>query len=233
MTHKLLIVDDEMANVRLLERLFRSEYHCLTASSGAESIALLEQHDVAIIITDQRMPLMTGIELLEKTSQVRPHMVRILLTGYTDVETLVDAINCGLVYMYVPKPWNNADLKLRVGRALEHHEHNRKRHSLETANARLVARLAEMKAGVVQGLSDLLKARDEHAYHHCARVSRYAFLIGQRMALPDETCNELCIAASLHEVGVIAQATANGGVLTENSTDIPHQYSARGQMFFL
>ena len=65
MTYKLLIVDDELPNLRLLERLFRRDYTCLTASSGAEAIKLLEQHDVAVVITDQRMPQMTGIELLK------------------------------------------------------------------------------------------------------------------------------------------------------------------------
>src|SRR5438552_19144229 len=107
MTYKLLIVDDEAANLRLLERLFSRDYYCLLASSGAEAIQLLEQHDVAILITDQRMPRMTGIDLLKRTAELRPYMVRILLTGYTDVEALVEAINCGLVYMYITKPWVN------------------------------------------------------------------------------------------------------------------------------
>ncbi len=68
MTYKLLIVDDEMANIRLLERLFRDDYYCLTASSGEEAIKLLDQHDVAVIVTDQRMPQMTGIELLKRSA---------------------------------------------------------------------------------------------------------------------------------------------------------------------
>jgi adenylate cyclase len=74
MTYKLLIVDDEPANLRLLKRLFSGEFHCLTASSGAGAIRLLEQHDVAILITDQRMPMMTGMELLKQTARLRPHI---------------------------------------------------------------------------------------------------------------------------------------------------------------
>src|SRR5260370_8499842 len=136
MTHKLLIVDDEMANVRLLERLFRDDYYCLTASSAEEAIKQLDQHDVAVIITDQRMPQMTGIELLKRSADSRPHMVRILLTGYTDIEALVEAINCGLVYMYVSKPWNNEDLKLRISRAVEDYEYTNPRHSPRSSNDR-------------------------------------------------------------------------------------------------
>ncbi|HUS08948.1 MAG TPA: response regulator, partial [Pyrinomonadaceae bacterium] len=78
MKYKMMIVDDERANLRLLERLFASDYECLTASSGEEAIQLLRQHNVAILITDQRMPQMTGIELLKQTAGLRPHMVRIL-----------------------------------------------------------------------------------------------------------------------------------------------------------
>src|SRR2546422_5363419 len=159
MTHKLLIVDDETPNLRLLERLFSKDFQCLTASSGPEAIRLLEQHDVAILITDQRMPEMTGIDLLKRTAQLRPHMVRILLTGYTDVEALVEAINSGLVYMYINKPWNNDDLKLKVSRAIQHYENNKKQNSLVIANERLIVRLKEMKVGFIRAMAEALKSK--------------------------------------------------------------------------
>src|ERR1044072_1861369 len=149
MTYKLLIVDDEMPNIRLLERLFQHDYQCLTASSGEDAMSLLDQHEVAVIITDQRMPQMTGIELLKQSADRRPHMVRILLTGYTDLDALVEAVNCGLVYMYVSKPWTNDDLKVRVSRAVEHYENNKRQHSLAANNKGLESRLNEMKAGLL------------------------------------------------------------------------------------
>jgi DNA-binding NtrC family response regulator len=144
MSHKILIVDDESANLRALERIFRNGHSVLTARSGAEALAILEQHDVALLISDQRMPGMTGIELVQKTVQLRPHMVRILLTGYTDVGTLIEAINCGHVYKYVTKPWNNDELLLTVSRALEYFEATKSRHNLEMMNRRLRARLSEI-----------------------------------------------------------------------------------------
>src|SRR2546421_1825163 len=145
MAYKIMVVDDEPANLRLLERLFRNDYEVLTAESGAEAMHLLEQHDVALIITDQRMPEITGIEFLKRTANLRPHMVRILLTGYTDVETLVEAINSGQVYKYVTKPWNNDELRLTVSRALEHYETTKAHHELEMTNKRLMARLKEIQ----------------------------------------------------------------------------------------
>jgi DNA-binding NtrC family response regulator len=145
MPYKIMIVDDEAANLRLLERLFRTDYTVITSESGAEALQLLEQHDVALLITDQRMPGMTGVELVQRTAPLRPHMVRIILTGYTDVESLVEAINGGHVYKYVTKPWNNDELRLTVSRALEHYETHKARHELEMTNRRLVARLSEIR----------------------------------------------------------------------------------------
>ena len=144
MPYKILIVDDEPANLRALERLLRDDYTVLTAQSGVEALSLLEQHDVALIVTDQRMPGMTGIELLDKTVPLRPHMVRILLTGYTDVSALIQAINSGNVYRYLTKPWDNDDLRMTVSRAVEHYELKRNQHILEMENKRLRSRLAEI-----------------------------------------------------------------------------------------
>jgi DNA-binding NtrC family response regulator len=145
MTYKILIVDDEPANLRSLERLFRADYEVLTAGSGTEALELLSQHDVALLITDQRMPAMTGIELLQKTVPLRPRMVRIILTGYTDVDALVEAINCGQVYRYVGKPWNNDELKLTVKRALEHYETNKTHYELGLTNQRLASTIHEIQ----------------------------------------------------------------------------------------
>lgn len=210
MTYKLLIVDDELANLRLLERLFSREYNCLTASSGAEAIRLLEQHDVAVLITDQRMPEMTGIDLLKQTAQLRPHMVRILLTGYTDVDALVEALNCGLVYMYFSKPWNNDDLKLKVSRAVEHYENNKKRNFLVQTNERLLLGIKEMKLRLVTGLTDMLKTRDEHGYGHAMRVRQYARTIAQTLDMSEDDKDELSAAALLHHLASISLAGRAG-----------------------
>jgi len=139
-----MIVDDEPANLRVLERLFRPAYRVVTAPSGAEALALLEKHDVALLISDQRMPEMTGIELMTKTVDIRPHMVKILLTGYTDVSAIIAALNSGLVYRYLTKPWNNDDLRLTVSRALEHYEMMKAKHQLGMENQRMRAMLQEI-----------------------------------------------------------------------------------------
>ncbi|MDX6559191.1 MAG: two-component system, NtrC family, response regulator HupR/HoxA [Blastocatellia bacterium] len=162
MTYKIMIVDDEPANLRTLERLFRPDYQVVTAPSGAEALALLEQHDVALMISDQRMPTMTGIELMMKTVAIRPQMVKILLTGYTDVGALIEALNSGLVYRYLTKPWNNDDLRTTVSRALEHYEITKSRHILGMENQRLRARLEEIGELATGGLN-LMNQQTESA----------------------------------------------------------------------
>ena len=204
MTYKLLIVDDEMANIRLLERLFRQDYSCLTASSGEEAIELLDQHEVAVIITDQRMPLMTGVELLKRSAARRPHMVRILLTGYTDLEALVDAVNCGLVYMYINKPWNNDDLKLRVSRAVQHYQTNKEQHLLTANNERLRTRIQELKLGFVGAMSSMVQSKDESLFTHGARVGKYAELLGEKLGMSAELMVDLTAAAFLQDLRVLS-----------------------------
>jgi len=198
MTYKLLIVDDEQPNLRLLQRLFASDYECFIASSAPAAIQVLEQHDVAIIITDQRMPGMSGIELLKATAQLRPHMVRILLTGYTDVEALVEAINCGLVYMYFTKPWNNDDLKLKVSRARDHYENNKKRSSLELANSRLSEKVKAITLSVAKSLIEMEQSRNQDGYNHSLRVCKYTTAIAHQLGLRESEINELATAALLH-----------------------------------
>ena len=162
MTYKIMIVDDEPANLRTLERLFRPNYQVVTAPSGAEALALLDQHDVALLISDQRMPAMTGIELMVKTVAIRPQMVKILLTGYTDVGALIEALNSGLVYRYLTKPWNNDDLRTTVSRALAHYESMKSKHLLGMENERLRARLREISDLASEGM-DLVSPKEELA----------------------------------------------------------------------
>lgn len=120
--HTLLCVDDEIENVEALHRLFRKHYNVLSATSGNEALDLLRQHRVQLIISDQRMPQMTGVEFLQASQELQPESVRILLTGYTDIESVIGAINQGHVYRYVTKPWDSADLLTTVAQALEYYD---------------------------------------------------------------------------------------------------------------
>ncbi|MDB9377263.1 response regulator, partial [Nodularia sphaerocarpa] len=119
---KILVVDDEPDNLDLLYRTFCRDYQVLRAISGPAALDLLAQEgDVSVIISDQRMPIMSGTEFLSLTATQYPDIIRIILTGYTDVEDLVEAINAGKVFKYVTKPWESEELKAVVRQALDTH----------------------------------------------------------------------------------------------------------------
>ncbi|WP_353932151.1 response regulator [Okeanomitos corallinicola TIOX110] len=115
---KILVVDDEPDNLDLLYRTFRRDFNVLKAESGVTALELLEEEgEVAVIISDQRMPEMKGTEFLSRTLPQFPDTVRIILTGFTDIEDLVEAINAGQVFKYITKPWDSGELKEVVQRA--------------------------------------------------------------------------------------------------------------------
>lgn len=119
---KILVVDDEPDNLDLLYRTFYRDYKVLRATSGPAALELLSQEgEVSVIISDQRMPMMSGTEFLSLTATQYPDIIRIILTGYTDVEDLVEAINAGKVFKYVTKPWESEELKAVVRQALDTH----------------------------------------------------------------------------------------------------------------
>ncbi|MBC7970983.1 MAG: SpoIIE family protein phosphatase [Verrucomicrobia bacterium] len=117
---KLMVVDDEPDNLDLLYRTFRRDFEVIKAESAIVALEMLEQQgEMAIIISDQRMPEMLGTEFLSKTVEHYPDTIRIVLTGYTDVEDLVEAINAGKVFKYITKPWQPEQLKSVIQQAAE------------------------------------------------------------------------------------------------------------------
>jgi len=114
-----LYVDDEENNLFSFKATFRIKYNVLTAISGEEALKVLAEKNVNVIITDQRMPEMTGVDFLEKVLTKYPDPMRILLTGYADMNAVVDAVNKGKIFHYLAKPWNEEELDMTITRAFE------------------------------------------------------------------------------------------------------------------
>jgi two-component system, sensor histidine kinase and response regulator len=140
--HTILCVDDEANNVDSLERLFRKKYRVLKATSGYDALKLLKENTVTVIISDQRMPQMSGVEMLAESIALQPDAIRILLTGYTDIESVIAAINSGHIYRYVTKPWDPVDLGNAVDKAVERFELGRE---LLRKNQELQTALSDLK----------------------------------------------------------------------------------------
>jgi response regulator RpfG family c-di-GMP phosphodiesterase len=118
---RILCVDDERNVLRALERIFLDDdYEILTASSGEEGLELLNAApQVQVVISDYRMPGMNGVEFLKEVFKSRPETIRIVLSGYADTAAVVAAINEGKIYKFIPKPWNDDELRVTVAKALE------------------------------------------------------------------------------------------------------------------
>ncbi|MBI4456264.1 MAG: sigma-54-dependent Fis family transcriptional regulator [Acidobacteria bacterium] len=151
--YKILVVDDEPANLQKLKRAFVEEYHVLSACSGEEALKILRAEPVDAIITDQKMPGMSGVELLEKSIGLNAEIIRIVLTGYTEVEDLIEAINTGRVYKYITKPWEPMNLRITLRKALEQLE-------LTRENRRLSAELEKVNEKLRRE-NELLKSQVE------------------------------------------------------------------------
>lgn len=107
----ILYVDDEQDNLNAFKAVFRRDFNIFIATSASVGKEILEENEIEVVLTDQRMPEITGVEFLESTLKDHPDCMRILVTGYSDINAVIDAINKGQVYRYVSKPWNNSDLK--------------------------------------------------------------------------------------------------------------------------
>jgi DNA-binding NtrC family response regulator len=134
--YPILVVDDEQDNLDAFRFNFRKTFDILTASSGPEALGVLAERECAVVVTDQRMPKMTGIELLREVRERQPDAVGIILTAFTDVDVLVEAINLGQVYRYITKPWDAKEVRGVLQYAIE-------RYYLQKENKRLMAQLAE------------------------------------------------------------------------------------------
>lgn len=201
--HKILLVDDEVPNLRLLRRVLSEEHDTFEAQSGAEALALLQQHVMSLIITDQRMPGMTGVQLLEQSLPITPNAIKILLTGYTDVQALIDAINAGHVYKYIPKPWDAEELKLTVRRALEAFDLKEQNDQLVKDLHGAISQLEELSVGTIRALADALDAKCDYTSGHSLRVSRFSVLIGRQLGLDDDILKDIELGGILHDIGKI------------------------------
>ncbi len=225
----LLCVDDEANILSSLKRLFRpTGYRLLTANSGEEALALMEKEAVDLIISDMRMPGMNGAQVLAAARERWPDTVRILLTGFADMNSTIEAINNGQLHRYIAKPWDDNEVLLVVREGLEKKALLREKNRLEALtqsqneelkqlNAGLEAKVAErtaelasahdkLKTGFLNTLktfSNLIELRGGNMAGHSRRVADLARRIGQAMKLPAEEAQDLFFAALLHDIGKI------------------------------
>lgn len=178
--YTILYVDDEESNLRIFKNTFRKDYNILTATSGAEGLEVLNSQDVDLILTDQRMPGMSGIDFLKKAFSKYPELNRILVTAYSDYDVLREAVNELKIFQYVEKPWREEDIKTTINSALEIHrlkiENQNLTSSLLVKNEELTRINKELSAEIDRHKQTQLELIKEKEYaENCNRL-KSAFL---------------------------------------------------------
>jgi len=227
--HTVLFVDDEVNILKALQRLLRTEkMNVLCASRGHEALEMMERTPAQVVVSDQRMPEMPGVEFLSAVRERHPDVVRMMLTGYTEMNVAVEAINRGEIYRLITKPWNDDELRATIRQAFDHSDLKREikrlnqvtreqNFKLQDMNRNLEQKVRdrtkqvaekhqELRTAYVQtirALAEAVDAKDAYTRGHSERVGVYASKIARQMGFPKEMIERVYIAGLLHDVGKI------------------------------
>ena len=218
----ILIVDDEGNILKTLERLMEDEgYRIFFADSGFKGLEIIKHEDIHLVISDQKMPGMDGIKFLYEVKKTSPDTIRIMLTGFADVNIAIQAINEGEVYRFITKPWNNVELLSTVKQGIEYYdlkmELGRLNKRIQSQNIELKEwnfKLEQKVADQTKHIRDLfldaikslvfaLEAKDKYTEGHARRATEYAAYICKKMSLSKEYTEDIILGSLLHDIGKI------------------------------
>lgn len=228
--HTILAVDDEEGILKALKRLLRPlDVDVIVSQSGEEALKVLADNIVSIIISDQRMPKMTGVEFLTLSQKISPDSIRILLTGYSDINVTVDAINSGAVKYYFNKPWDDEQLLSRIKESLDMFkmtQENRRLTSLtqkqnkelKEFNNTLKQKVEKQTKAIrwqhdqlkrsymetIQSFSTIIGLRNKGVGSHSERVASVVKVLMKNMDLSEKEFRDIVVAAFLHDIGKIS-----------------------------
>jgi len=226
---KLLFIDDETNILNALRRLLRKEpYDIVVTDSPEEALKFLASESFAVVVSDQRMPVMTGSELLEKAREIAPDTVRVMLTGYTDIQAAIEAINKGAVSRFLTKPWKDEELLLALQQSVEHYHlvgenlrlqelTKKQNEELSSLNESLEEKVAERTQqvtslhqkleksflGSIQIMATLSEMSSPLVGSHSKRVAGLCRAIAQSLGVKGQDLIQLFVAATLHDVGKV------------------------------
>jgi putative nucleotidyltransferase with HDIG domain len=227
--HAVLFVDDEVNILKAVKRLLRNEsWEVLCAGRPQEALELLDTSAVQVVVSDQRMPEMSGVDLLSAVRERHPDVVRMMLTGYTEMNVAVEAINRGEIFRLITKPWNDEELKATLRQAFDHFDlkeeikrlnqvTREQNFKLQDMNRNLEYKVRERTKQVaekhhelrtayvqtIRALAEAVDAKDAYTRGHSERVGVYASKIAREVGLPRELIERVYIAGLLHDVGKI------------------------------
>ena len=245
--HSVLFVDDEVNILKALERLLRNEpIRVLTAIRPAEGFELIDRYAPQVVVSDQRMPEMSGVDFLARVRDRHNDVVRMMMTGCTDMTIAAEAINRGEIYRLITKPWNDADLKTTLRHAFDHHDLKSEIKSLNQVSREQNFKLQEMNKNLednvrdrtkqldrknhelhtayiqtIRALAEAIDAKDAYTRGHSERVAVYASRISHHMGLGKQLIERIYFAGLLHDVGKIGIPDA---IITKPDRLTPEEY---------
>jgi putative nucleotidyltransferase with HDIG domain len=229
MAHTVLFVDDEVNILKAMKRMLRHEpWEVVCASRPHEALELLDTTCAQVVVSDQRMPDMSGVDLLAAVRERHPDIVRMMLTGYTEMNVAVEAINRGEIFRLITKPWNDEELKATLRQAFDHFEMKEEikrlnlvtreqnfklqdmnrnlEHKVRDRTKQLAEKHSELRTAYIQtirALAEAVDAKDSYTRGHSERVGVYSSKIAREIGLPRELIERVYIAGLLHDVGKI------------------------------
>lgn len=218
MSNTVLFVDDEQSVLNSLERLFDEDgLIVLKANNAEEALELVKNEDIAVIVSDNCMPGMQGVEFFSKVRLISPDAVRIMLTGQAELDTAMDAINNGGIFQFILKPWNNTVLREKVKEGINRFQ--------------VIQSLKKADEPIMRSLAQTIELKDKYTKGHCDRVAEYAFIMADALSLPENTMGDLKYGCWLHDcgkIGVPESILNKPGKLTEKEFEIIKNHPAWG-----
>ncbi|MBU0728395.1 MAG: response regulator [Proteobacteria bacterium] len=201
MNKKVLFVDDDPSILKAIDRLFLdADIEILKAEDAKKALKIIQDQIVAVIFSDNIMPGMHGIHLLSMVRDISPDTVRILMTGYVDLQTAISAVNDGEIFKFIVKPWNNDSFVQTAVEALERYK--------------LTQSLKRADVPALRSLAQTIELKDNYTSGHCDRVAAFAQLISEALGLSEELQEYIKHGAWLHDCGKIGVQEA---ILNSNS----------------
>lgn len=229
--HTILLVDDEVNNLQLLRRTLRHDYNIITASNGKEALEIVEGKgkEIALIVSDQKMPEMEGTEFLKRVAGDYPDIVKILLTGHLDVDAIVDSINDCHLYQYIVKPFDPEELKLTIETGIQ-------KFDLVNNKTVILKDLRELFYKTIKLIASALDAKDPYTHGHSLRVTMYSLILAKNLNLDDTTLEEIETAGLLHDIGKIGipqSILCKPGKLTDDEFEVMKSHPAQAEKMLM
>ncbi len=227
----ILIVDDEENNLQLLKRTLRGRYNIKTAHNGQEGLDLVKQEgdNIALIVSDQKMPVMEGTVFLKEVEKIHPEIIKILLTGHVDTEIIVSSINECNLFQYILKPFEPADLQVCVDNGIE-------KYNLSISKMLMLKDLSELFYKTVKSISCALDAKDSYTNGHSLRVTMYSLMLAKELNLDNRTMESIETAGLLHDIGKIGipqSVLCKNGKLTDEEFAIMKSHPEKGEKIIM